>query len=653
MSGSGRLSRRHLLAGSAGAGVALAATRTGPAAWAAPTTPALTPTNLGPAVTGLGFANGMLVGRELWLGASRMNPARVVGYDFDRGTVTKSVELTGVAGVWGVDHVGTDLYVATYTPGMLFRIDTVTGAVTDIVDLGESVVWNVKASPDGRVFAGTYPSAELWEYDPATGTATNHGTMMDGETYLRDLAASETTVYCGIGSHPGLVAFDRASNSRTDIMPSEFDDLSFVSVLQLSGDTLLAGSTPRANLAMINTADPSDHTVIPIPNDEPYVTALYGHDDDVWVGTTKSNTIWHTHLGDSEVTPVTTLVSAPYRMGHLDDDHLWIAEAGGGTVLDLRTGDLEPLPLLSDLVQPSPQKPMTLHWADRRVFVPGSGVLAIHADDGRDSPATIATKGEVKDLASAGGELFGGIYTLSLIGRMATDAVPDAMPIVSRLDKRYEQTRPLDIAVDGDGNRLLIGTEPDYGRWEGAFSWMDLADEEVTTVRGILSDQSVSAVCAAPGGAWIGGSIRNGYGTVPTRSTAQVAFVATDGTVVRTAEPLPDTYSWDCLLLHDRLLLGSTRAGELVCLDARGLRVLWTVDTGSRGTRFTRLGSRLVGTDGDRLWSVALVGGREPQVEVWAEGLAAQWFGTPTVTSDGRSAVFTLQGLDLVRFDLS
>ncbi|MFW6599286.1 hypothetical protein ACQBAU_12375 [Propionibacteriaceae bacterium Y2011] len=648
-----RLSRRHLLVGSAGIGAGLAlATGAVPAM----ASPAPTFTELGPAVTSTsGFSNGMLIGRKLWLVTSRMQPARAVAYDIDAQRVTDVVELPGVAGTWGADHVGTDLYIATYTPAKLIRLDTTSNTITDTVDLAESVAWNVKASPDGHVFAGTYPTAELWEYDPTTRTATNHGTMLAGQTYVRDLAASETTVYCGIGSQPGLIAFDRVTGSTTDIMPPEFADLSFVSTLQLSGDVLLAGTTPRANVAMINTADPSDYSIAPIPNDEPYVVSLYGKGDDVWVGTTKSNTIWHTTVGSTTVTPVTTGTTGTMRMGHLDDTRLWTVQAESAGLLDLTSGELDPFDLSSELLPPAPQKPQALHWADGRVFAPGTGVLAIHADDASAPVRNISTKGEVKDMDSAGGTVYAGLYTLALLGELPSDDTDStALPVVSRLAASDEQTRPLDVAVDVDANRLLIGTEPDYGRWEGAFSWMDLTSKQVTTFRGILPDQSVSAVCPAPHGAWLGGSVRNGYGTTPTRDAAQLAFFDyRSNTLTQVVEPLADLYAIVDLRRRGNLLLALTNAGVLCGLDARTARLLWTVKVGSSGGRTTWLGSRLVGTDGKQVWSVRVVAHRKPSVEVIHTGLAAQWYGLPTVTSDGVASLFTVRGLDLIRLDLA
>lgn len=650
MTADGNVARRTLLGG-LGAAACLTALAPRSLAQAATegTSAAVPPseTNLGPAVSGVGFANGAMIGRTLWLGASRMSPARVVGYDFDQAKVVASITLPGVAGVWGLEALGTDLYVGTYTPGRLLRIDTLTQQIVDTVDVGEEVVWNVKASPDGQVFLGTYPNAELWQYDPVSRTSSNLGSMSE-ETYIRDLDANETTVYCGIGASPQLIAYDRASATKTNIMPAEFKDLSFVSVVELSGRWLLAGTTPKARVAVIDTLDHSNYTILTIPNDEPYVTALYGEGDEFWVGTTKSNAVWHARAGDSAVEVLGVGTSGALRMGRLDDSHLWAAQQGGAATVDLITGQVQSLDLISDMLQPAPQKPMTMHWADGKVFVPGSGVMAMHTPGAQ--PRTIATMGEVKDLDAVNGSLYGGVYTLALFGEMPTDG--DNFTTVARVPKELEQTRPHDVAVDLDHNRVLMGSAPDYGAWNGAFSWMDLTTREVTAFRGLLESQAISALCPVPGGAMLGGNVFNSFGTSPVRATAELShFSYKTNSITASVAGLPPTKGFDWIGRKGNQVLALTQEGVLICLERKSLRILWQTKVGKRGGRCAFIGPNLYGSDADAVWSVKLQGKRTPRVRTLLTGLKASWWGIPAVTTDGTS-LYTLRGLDLIRIEL-
>lgn len=649
-----RVSRRGVLGGvgiAAAAGVAAPGLLTGGQP-AHAESPEVVETDLGPAVSGLSFNNGILLDRTIWLGSARMDPARVAGFDLDEGVVTSSIELPGVKGIWGIDVLGTDLYVGTFTPGKLIRIDTISGAVVDEINLREEVAWNVSVAPDGQVFTGTYPSAELWQYDPESGEATNHG-RMSSETYIRDLAATETTVYCGIGAQPSLIAFDRATGESSDIMPTEWADigLTFVAVLELSGDHLLAGTTPFAHVAMINTRDHSDYTVVEIPNDEPYVVSLYGSGEDVYVGTTQSNTIWHTTIGSTEVEPLSVGTSGTQRLGHLDENTLWTVQNRGASTLDLATGEMTELDLVSDLLQPAPQQPQTLGWADGRVFVPGSGVMSVHDDASGDEPATFRVQGEIKDFFADDSTLYTGHYTQARFGRMPTDG--DEIELLTKLPPEYGQTRPRDLAMDSEHGRVLMGTEPDYGGWEGSLAWMDLATQEVEVFRSVLTDQSVVAVCPGRDGAFIGGSVINGFGTTPTRDHAQLGFFSYEtASVTRIADPFPKTRDVVNLRVHGSLLLAMTYEGLLVGMDPETFDIHWELQVAIKGGRTTRIGSTLYGTDAQTMWAVDLQGTEKPSVRTVVDGLEGEWWSRTGVSSDGLSALFTMRGFHLVRFDL-
>lgn len=613
-------------------------------------TSAIRETNLGVGVADLNFYNGILVGREIWMGSGLMDPARVAAYDLDLGKVTKTVELPGVKGVRGIAHIGTDLYVGTFTAGKIVRVDTVAAKIVDEVDVGEEVVWNVKASPDGKIFAGTYPKASLWEYDPESKEAKNLGRMSD-ETYVRDLAVTESTVYCGIGSHIGLVAYDRASGEISDVLPKELAEeagLTFVGVTEIAGDYLLAGTTPKARVAVIDTRDHSNYKIIQIPNDEPYVVGLYGKDDEVYIGSTTSNNIWKGRVDSEEVELVATGSSGSNRMGHLDDHTLWLSQQQGPALLDLRTGEITSLPMLSEKLEAAPQPPQSMHWADGKLFVAGMRIMHIHDDQGGE-PVVIPAAGEVKDQASSDGKLYTGHYTLSRFGEMSTSG--EELKVVAQIPASEQQTRPLQINVDEHTRKVLMASEPDYGQWEGALATMDMSTHEVETFRGILKDQSISAVCAGPGGAFVGGSVVNGYGTTPTRTTAQLGLFSYKKKTMVGYVDIPETKRIVDLRYWDELVLGQTAEGMLFAVDPNSLAVLWELKVAEVACRPTRIGDTMFGTDKNVIWAVTL-GRTKPEKQVIVEGLDSKWRVQPTVSSDGETALFTLRGFDLVRFDL-
>lgn len=609
-------------------------------------------TDLGTAAAAMSFGNGIRIGDEIWFATRQVAPTKVAAYDLTTGAVTKTAVIPGGAGVWGADAVGTDLYVSTYTPGLLFKIDTVTLDVEQVLDLGEGVGWTVKAAPDGAVFVGTYPSAKLWQYNPVTGASVDHGRMHDTEAYLRDLVATESTVYCGIGANAHLVAFDRSSGERTDLLPAEVADRTFVATFAQLGTVLVAGLSPTGDLLVIDTADPSRYEVVPVP-DNTFVTAITGQGEDVWLGARPTGTFYHYRLWSGALTPVGIPVpeASSLRMGMLDDGRVWSVQNANVVLMDPQDATFEVLDLSSPDLQPLPEKPQSLATDGTTVLVGGTAGLQVHPDITSATPSRRVTLGgEAKDMVVVDDIAYMGVYTLARIAAMQLRG--DAPAELARVGAEYEQTRPHAIAYDQRRGLLVMGTEPDYGRWEGALSLYDLESDEIQTYRGIIPDQSIHAVCIAPGGVYLGGDIVNGFGTTPTAEAAELAyFDYATRSVVWSFVPVPTgTRIYDLVLVGQRLV-GTTAEGDMFAVDVQSRQVAWTVDVGSRGGRVARIGNRVYATDGDRL-VVVRVGPRRPRVETVLDGLAQQWFGTPQVIATPDGALVTIRGTDLIRVDL-
>lgn len=70
------------------------------------------------------------------------------------------------------------------------------------------------------VFAATYPDGKIWQIDPATSAISDLGAPVQGASYARYLAATETTVVAAINTPGGhVMAIDRANGAYTDITP--------------------------------------------------------------------------------------------------------------------------------------------------------------------------------------------------------------------------------------------------------------------------------------------------------------------------------------------------------------------------------------------------------------------------------------------------
>ncbi|MEU6742722.1 hypothetical protein [Streptosporangium sandarakinum] len=142
--------------------------------------------------------------------SSASGPAVLGVRDARDGSLIAERALPLALGSWAVavspDH---SVYVGSYNAaagamGRLFRYVPETDTVTEagIAIPGETFVWTVAVSPDGRsVYGGTSPSGKLFRYDVASGRFTDLGAPLPGEQFVRDLAVGKDgTVYAGMGA---------------------------------------------------------------------------------------------------------------------------------------------------------------------------------------------------------------------------------------------------------------------------------------------------------------------------------------------------------------------------------------------------------------------------------------------------------------------
>lgn len=633
-----------MLAGAAGlaAAAGLPAFR-GPA-YAAPTI-----TDLGPASSVLTFGNGTLIGDTLWMATRQVVPTKVAGYDLTTGAVTATAKIPGVAGCWGAASIGTDLYVGTYTPGGVFRIDTRTLTVEQVIDPGTEVIWTLRASPDGKIYAGTYLGARLWEYDPATGRSTDLGRMHETEEYVRDLEVTDTHVYACIGSAAHLIAYDRATRTKTEIMPPELADQTFAATAAIVGDHLIVGFSPTSQILVADLADHGRTQILKTPN-ESFVMAITGTGKDVWFTTRPSGSLYHFTIGDTEPELVTVPIpeASTLRMGMLPDGKLWLVQANQSLIVDPATKEVEVFDLASPDLEPSPERPMSLAYGDGRLFVGGSAGVQVTAADG-SSTDRISLGGEAKDFDIVDHVVHAGVYTLARIYRMPTDG--ETFTEVARVAADQEQTRAHCVVVDRRSGLVHLGTEPDYGKWEGALSTLDPSTGELRTWRGVIPDQSIHSIAVVPGGLYLGGDVINGFGTQPKAERASLAFFnPASGRLAWTMDPLPDAKRIFDLHPIGRHLVGMSSTGTLFCVDPARRKTLWQLSTGTVGGRLAVLGDTVHGSNSDALWS-ARIGPNQPSLTMHATGLAQSWFGPTEVATDGRD-LYTTKGLNLIKVSL-
>jgi outer membrane protein assembly factor BamB len=284
---------------------------------------------------------------------------------------------------------------------------------------------------------------------------------------------------------------------------------------------------------------------------------------------------------------------------------------------------------------------MQVTATDDQVLVSGKAGVQVHELATGASHRTFLA-GEAKTMTPVGGQVYLGVYTLARLFSVA----PDGADLHKVGDVGNEQTRPTDAVYDPAVGKLLVTTEADYGKYNGALACFDPRTGAVRVYRGVVPDQSVRSVAAAGGTAYLGSEIRNSLGTDPVVKEATLsAFDLRRGTVRWQVTPVPGAGQITDLALWRGTLYGTTDTGTLFAFDPRTRTVLSTVDVGAGATLVTARG-HLYGATGDSIFRVD----RNGTTTTLLDDLAADTYGPPMLAPapDGDS-LYTLRHRNLVR----
>jgi hypothetical protein len=607
-----------------------------------------TVTDLGPASKVTSVNGSELINGTIYSATGGVSPIVVGGYDLTEQTVNQRYELPTGGGAWATTAVGTDLYVGTYEPGDLYKVDTTGTSATKVADVSpDRYIWSLDTAPDGKVYGGTYPGGRVFEYDPGTGVKRDYGVAVPGEQYVRSIAVDATTIYAGVGSHAHLIAIDRVTGAKREILPPEFTDRTFVATLALEGGILAAGLSATGTMLLIDTADPSKYEVVQTPDSFVTAIAVDPARNDVYLGTRPSGTL---RKYDRDTHQLSTLAvpydGASFGRIFVTGDQLRGVVTNTVVTYDLNTGELTGVDLTQAGMPPAPELAMAIAADGPRVYVSGKAGVQVH-----DLRAGTSTRrflpGEAKAMTPIGDEIWMSVYTLAYLFRMAPDGNPERVVTIGD-----EQTRPLDATYAPSEKLLVVGTEPEYGRYGGAVALYNPRTKALDVHRNVIADHSVRSVAVKHGMAYLGSSINNGLGTTPRATEARLAgFDLASRTKTWEMVPVPGAKQIVDLVTAGNRIYGLTDTGVLFAVDAKTRTVVATTTVAAGQGTLVGVGAAIYGTTGKDVWRLDPA---SMTVTPFVTGLNAEWYAgsAPLTAAPDGSALYTLRGRNLVRIEL-
>lgn len=461
-------------------------------------------------------------------------PPKLVTVDLAARRVETIVRLGRGDGGWATTMSGGQVYAGTYPTPDLYRYDPATGEVTLLGTIGPSggFVWCLTTAPDGTVYAGTSPRGEVWEYRPDTGALRNLGRALPSATYVRVIAADDRFVYAGTLPTRSIMAYDRVTGAKTDILPPEISRAGGVDALVATGTRVIASVGGQ----VIDLApDGSDARILTAPGGSTIIDAMMVGADGVLYATARRTGSVYRRSGDTLELIGSANVGDETRTLALQGSSTLVGGAGSGVIWyhDLDDGSTELFDLTdTDVAGPDLVQSIALD-EDRAVYVGGHYYITSHQPWSGTSRRT-RVAGEPKALLPMGDAVLAALYPSSEI--IALD--PRSGQVRSYGHTGYQ--RPWELAHDPRRQLVLVASAPGTGLLQGALSVLDLRTGELAHYPEVLPDQGVMSVTIAHGVAYLAGDTWGGGSVPPTRSTSQVAAFDLDTrTVLWRREPLP------------------------------------------------------------------------------------------------------------------
>ncbi|WP_336205663.1 hypothetical protein [Nonomuraea sp. LPB2021202275-12-8] len=642
--------RRRFL--QAAAATTVAASLPATAAQAATTTvPAEgTLTDLGPASVASPLGNAEFVGGILYAGSRGLSPNVVGAYDLAKDSVTAHFDIPTGIGVWAMCKTGTDVYVGTHSKSDLYKLDTLTGTVTKVASYPDHFIWTLAASPDGKIYLGTSEPGKVKEYDPATGASRDLGEAAPGEAYVRSIQADDTHVYAGVGANAHLIAIDRATGEKKELLPAALADRDWVSSMHISDTHIAGGMNSLAELVVMEKADPAGYKVVKATAPgEKYIVSVLIHDGYVYFAGRPSGTFYRYSLasGELEVLGVPYFEAATHRiLAH--EGRIYGVQDNAVFVYDPATGALEYRNLVQRGFNAAPEEPMSVHSDGKIVYVGGKSGADIH-DLATGKVTRLGIPGEPKTMITVKGTTYLGVYTqAALYSHRAGDAEPKLLARAGN-----DQDRPRDLAYDARTGLIVMPSQPEPGEMNGALSFYSPRTGSFVTQRPVVERQTVYSVVTRHGTAFLGTLTQEGLGLPPVTTTARLAaYDLAKRKLLWELEPVAGARYISALALGPITLYGMTNTGVVFEFDLLRKKVARTLKVGAKGGDLFVLGRVAYCTDGDKVYKIDLVSFTAKPI---VEGLAGQWFGgEPKLALDpSRRALYGVKGRNLVRIDIN
>lgn len=463
-------------------------------------------------------------------------PGSFTVLDAETGKKKFSEAIPNSEALWAIT-IGADknVYFAGTGDGVLYRYLPAERRIEKIgANPSDSWVWDLEASPDGKIYGGTYEdkgNGKVFEYDMNTNTFRDYGAVMEGQDYVRGLAVDGDYIYAALGTNVHLVKIHRETGAKTEIPIAGYTGTTGTMADVFIVNNKILASVSTINMVVMDkdtyeiehTFQYSNMISEPYPLNENLIfykfgTKLYQYDFS---------------------TNASTEIQLPYPLPDTlrVKDMTWIemknGEKAGKTVLAMVTqyGEymlFDPadnwLSFIELEIDSQPVRIQALKsWnKDGKLYLGGyQRGMSIYNPFTKDIEVNVSSFAQPEGIGFLNDYVYYGTYVGAIMYRYnpTKDVILNSNPELV-YDIVSHQDRP--FAITSGDNKLYVGTVADYGMLGGVLAIYDEVTDTWTQYDNVVEDQAIIGLAYKDGLLYGGTTVWGGLGSVPTQTQAKI-----------------------------------------------------------------------------------------------------------------------------------
>ncbi|MBL1409074.1 NHL repeat-containing protein [Sphingobacterium faecale] len=525
-------------------------------------------------------------GKEYVFTVVRGVPARLVGYELEENRMIVNSLLPGTDGAWDME-VSSDNRVYISGNGKMYSYTLGDAEIKDLgVALpGQKVIWDLVAGKDGKIYGGTYPGGQVFEYDPKTGFKdVGNGALKAGEEYVRSIAydAKNNRIYAGLGSHAAFIELDIASTNKKDLLATQDKDHEFVYDMEFvpglkGGDRIFA---------WLNSAKGMETFIYNVSSGK-YEQRLPSIEIKSMVRDEKTQKIYYTAANRLYVMDFSTTKPAAKEIAKIEGRGRagWVDTDGNYKVLtsshkvftiDLKTGQV-----VREIMLDVPKAPISIQsifWGpDDKVWSAGylagnHGTFDPKTGEHVDYPGLHQSEG----MNSLGNVIYFGNYTKAEIYSYdvtrpwsTTNGNPKFLGAIKNQD------RPFAVLPMPHRDEMLFGTITGYGQLGGAIAHLDVKTEQLESFANVIPNQAITSLIEFDGRVIGGSTIFGGLGAVPVENRGRIFEWDPEEKRIVWMDSIADYWSVSGLFIGPDKGLWGFADGALIKYDVKSRKVVF------------------------------------------------------------------------------